>query len=165
MKIDLHIHTSTGSDGALTVEEVFQEAQKREIDVLSITDHDAIHHQGQAIQLARKYGIIYITGMELNVTFEYRHKSVSLDFLSYGYDYENQALRFKQTDKHLIVYFSAPYSYGEDVTFTVKYHGKDPKHGLFFDEESSTNPRMVSTVSWPDLVTTGFHATISLMTR
>ena len=81
MKIDLHIHTSTGSDGALTVEEVFQEAQKREIDVLSITDHDAIHHQGQAIQLARKYGIIYITGMELNVTFEYRHKSVSLDFL------------------------------------------------------------------------------------
>ena len=26
MKIDLHIHTSTGSDGALTIEEVFAEA-------------------------------------------------------------------------------------------------------------------------------------------
>jgi len=26
MKIDLHIHTKTGSDGNLSVEEVFQEA-------------------------------------------------------------------------------------------------------------------------------------------
>jgi predicted metal-dependent phosphoesterase TrpH len=95
MKIDLHIHTSTGSDGALTIEEVFAEAKKRNIDFLSITDHDAIDHQGRAVELADKYQITYITGVELNVTFPYAGKSVSLDFLGYGYDYMNPALREK----------------------------------------------------------------------
>ncbi len=95
MKIDLHVHTSTGSDGALTLEEVLAEAKKRHIDLLSITDHDAIGHQGHAVALAAKYGISYITGVELNVTFQHAGRSVSLDFLGYGYDYANPALRDK----------------------------------------------------------------------
>jgi predicted metal-dependent phosphoesterase TrpH len=95
MKIDLHIHTSTGSDGALTIEEVFAEAKKRNIDFLSITDHDAIDQQGRAIELAHKHEITYITGVELNVTFPCRGKSVSLDFLGYGYNYLNPALKKK----------------------------------------------------------------------
>ena len=65
-------------------------------------------------------------------------------------DSQNQRLRFKQTDKYLIVYFPKAYSYGEILTFTVKYHAKDPKYGLFFDDERPTNPKMVSTVSWPE---------------
>ncbi len=95
MKIDLHIHTSTGSDGALTLEEVFAEAKKRNIDLLSITDHDAIGHQRQAVKLAEKHEIAYITGVELNVTFPYAGKSISLDFLGYAYDYGNPALKDK----------------------------------------------------------------------
>jgi 3',5'-nucleoside bisphosphate phosphatase len=95
VKIDLHIHTKTGSDGALSIEEVFLEAQKRKIEFLSITDHDSIEHQGKAIQLAAKHGIYYVTGVELNVTFPYQGKAVSLDFLGYGYDRENPALKEK----------------------------------------------------------------------
>jgi predicted metal-dependent phosphoesterase TrpH len=95
MKIDLHIHTKTGSDGALSIEEVFREASKRQIDFMSITDHDSIEHQGEAIKLAERYGIKYITGVELNVTFPYLGKAVSLDFLGYGYDYKNTALNEK----------------------------------------------------------------------
>jgi predicted metal-dependent phosphoesterase TrpH len=95
MKIDLHIHTKTGSDGALTIEEVFREAKKRGIDFLSITDHDAIEHQGKAVKLAAVYQLRYITGVELNVTFPYQDKAVSLDFLGYGYDYKNNALNEK----------------------------------------------------------------------
>jgi predicted metal-dependent phosphoesterase TrpH len=95
VKIDLHIHTETGSDGALTMEEVFLEAKKRKIDFISITDHDSIEHQGKAIALARQYGIRYITGVELNVTFPYAGKAVSLDFLGYGYDHTNRALNEK----------------------------------------------------------------------
>ncbi len=63
---------------------------------------------------------------------------------------ENMPLQFTQTDKLIIVHLSKAYEYGETVTFTVKYHATDPKVGLFFDEESPTNPIMVSTVSWPD---------------
>jgi len=63
---------------------------------------------------------------------------------------QNLPLKFEQTDKHLIVHLSRAYSYGQTVTFTVKYHAKDPKRGLFFDEERPANPTMVSTVSWPE---------------
>jgi hypothetical protein len=97
MKIDLHIHTKTGSDGNLSIEEVFQEAKNRKIDLLSITDHDSIDCQERAIALAREYGISYITGVELNVTFRHPagNKAISLDFLGYGYDINNQELKNK----------------------------------------------------------------------
>ena len=97
MKIDLHIHTKTGSDGNLPIEEVFQEAKNRNIDLMSITDHDSIACQKRAIALARKHGISYMTGVELNVTFHYPggNKDVSLDFLGYGYDVGNQELSNK----------------------------------------------------------------------
>jgi predicted metal-dependent phosphoesterase TrpH len=93
MKIDLHIHTKTGSDGAMTVEDVFREAKRRNISFMSITDHDSIDAQQKAIALARDYGIRYITGIELNVTFSPgQGKALSLDFLGYGYDINNRAL-------------------------------------------------------------------------
>ncbi len=95
MKIDLHIHTKTGSDGNLSVDEVFREAKKRKLDLISITDHDSIDAQERAIALAREYGISYITGVELNVTFQYNSRSVSLDFLGYQYDIKDQQLKDK----------------------------------------------------------------------
>jgi len=96
MKIDLHIHTKSCSDGNLSVEEVFQEAKRRNIDLMSTTDHDSIDCQERAIALAGRYGISYITGVELNVTFRYPgSKPVSLDFLGYQYDIGNQELKDK----------------------------------------------------------------------
>jgi predicted metal-dependent phosphoesterase TrpH len=96
MKIDLHIHTSTGSDGNLSVEEVFKEASQRNLDLISITDHDSIEAQERAIALAKDYGIAYITGVELNVTFNYPgSKPVSLDFLGYRFDINNHTLNNK----------------------------------------------------------------------
>lgn len=95
MKIDLHIHTKTGSDGNLSVEEVFREAKKREIGLMSITDHDSVDSQERAMALAKEYGITYISGVELNVTFQYVNKSISLDFLGYQYDIGNQELKTK----------------------------------------------------------------------
>jgi predicted metal-dependent phosphoesterase TrpH len=96
MKIDMHIHTSSCSDGALSVEEVFREASQRGLGLMSVTDHDSIDCQERAIALAREHGIAYVTGVELNVTFSYPGvKPVSLDFLGYRYDINNQRLRDK----------------------------------------------------------------------
>ena len=95
MKIDLHIHTKTGSDGNLPVEDVSKEAKKRNLDLMSITDHDSTDGQERAIALAKEHDIAYIPGVELNVTFQYLDKSVSLDFLGYQYDINNQALKNK----------------------------------------------------------------------
>jgi predicted metal-dependent phosphoesterase TrpH len=101
MKIDLHVHTRTGSDGNWPIEDVFREARRRNIELFSITDHDSIEAQARATVLARDYGIPYVTGIELNVTFEYpgsdgkSGKSHSLDFLGYQYDIENKELKSK----------------------------------------------------------------------
>jgi predicted metal-dependent phosphoesterase TrpH len=98
MKIDLHIHTKTCSDGNLHIEEVLREAKKKNIDLMSTTDHDSIDGQERAIALAKEYGITYITGVELNITFQYPPepgRSISLDFLGYRYDIGNQELKSK----------------------------------------------------------------------
>ncbi|OGO03424.1 MAG: hypothetical protein A2Y91_00190 [Chloroflexi bacterium RBG_13_54_8] len=99
MKIDLHIHTKTGSDGNLPIEDVFWEAKNRDIHLMSVTDHDSTECQDTAIALAEEYGISYITGIELNVTFQHTDshgtRSLSLDFLGYGYDSHNEELGAK----------------------------------------------------------------------
>jgi predicted metal-dependent phosphoesterase TrpH len=97
MKIDLHVHTKC-SDGNLHVDEVIREAGKRNIDLLSLTDHDSVECQDEAIALAQKYEINYITGVELNITFPHPDKTgktISLDFLGYGYDVGNSELKNK----------------------------------------------------------------------
>jgi predicted metal-dependent phosphoesterase TrpH len=99
MTIDLHIHSKNCSDGNLTVEEIIKEAKKRNIELMSITDHDCVDCQQQAMALAKKNGIRYISGVELNVTFSHPKyhagKSISLDFLGYQYDVNNRELKAK----------------------------------------------------------------------
>jgi hypothetical protein len=83
----------------LTVEEIVREAKIRNIGLMSITDHDSIGCQEKAMALARKNGIHYVSGVELNVTFlhpEYHEgKSTSLDFLGYQFDVKNKELKDK----------------------------------------------------------------------
>lgn len=97
MKIDLHIHTSTGSDGNLSIKDVFKEAARRGIDFISITDHDSIECQERALALAGEHGMCYITGVELNVTFRCpeQDRDFSLDFLGYGFDIGDRELQDK----------------------------------------------------------------------
>ena len=96
MKIDLHIHSKNGSDGNWTLDQIFAEASRRNIRFMSITDHDAIHCQDEAIALADRYGIAYIPGVELSVTFAhpaYRDgKGVELHLLGYEFDIHNEPL-------------------------------------------------------------------------
>lgn len=98
MKIDLHIH-SKASDGKLSVAEIFREAKNRRIGFLSISDHDNISCQSQAMLQAQQRGIRYITGVELNVTFSDPHyqngKAFALDFLGYQFDPYDKALTSK----------------------------------------------------------------------
>jgi predicted metal-dependent phosphoesterase TrpH len=99
MLIDLHIHSKSCSDGNLTVEEIVREASVRNIGLMSITDHDSIDCQEKAMTLAKKNGIRYVSGVELNVTFSHPRycegRSISLDLLGYLFDTKNKDLRNK----------------------------------------------------------------------
>ena len=98
MKIDLHIH-SRCSDGRLTLNAIFKEAVKKGLSLISITDHDSIDCQVDARMMADRYGISYLYGLELNVSFSptgYKDmKPVSLDFLAYQYDIHSKSLVIK----------------------------------------------------------------------
>lgn len=99
MKIDLHVHSKDCSDGKMGIEKIFLEAKGRNIKLLSITDHDSIDCQQEAMALANNYDIRYISGVEINVTFAHprynKGKFISLDFLGYQFDINNQALKDK----------------------------------------------------------------------
>jgi len=99
--IDLHIHSKTCSDGNLSIKEIIEEAKVRNIELMSITDHDKIDCQNQAKTLAEKNGIHYIYGVELNITFSHSKfhngKPVSLDLLGYQFNVNNKALKNKLT--------------------------------------------------------------------
>lgn len=102
MKIDLHVHSKNGSDGKWPLEQIFAEAKRRRISLISITDHDSLRGQDEANRLAGTLGIKYLTGVELNVTFTHPYftkgKDASLDFLGYAFDVNNVALMNKLHD-------------------------------------------------------------------
>ena len=99
MKIDLHIHSKDCSDGKMYLSDIFSEADRRQIKVISIADHDSIDCQEPAKVLAARYGMYYITGVELSISFSHPQfrgaKPVALDVLGYQYDIHNKSLQKK----------------------------------------------------------------------
>lgn len=87
MFADLHIHT-VFSDGLFTPEEVFAKAKKSGLAGISITDHDTIEGNYGSAQLAEKYNIEFVTGIELSCFDSQREYHI----LGYGLDINNEAL-------------------------------------------------------------------------
>ena len=96
MNIDLHIHSRDCSDGKMTLPEIFKNASRIGLKLVSITDHDAVECQASAMELAREFGILYISGIELNISFSHPRyanaKAKSLDILGYQYNIENEGI-------------------------------------------------------------------------
>ena len=62
---DLHIHTIYSYDGTATIPAVLQRAQQAGLDLVAITDHDQIRGAWEAEQLAPKFGLQVLPGMEI----------------------------------------------------------------------------------------------------
>ena len=82
-KLDLHMHT-TVSDGTDTPEKLLSIIESSEIDVFSITDHDAVKGCRRIPALLKKNGPRFITGVE----FSCRDDGGKYHILGYGYDTE-----------------------------------------------------------------------------
>lgn len=64
---DLHIHTTYSWDGTCTVSAVLkQTADRTNLDVIAITDHDEVQGALEATELAPSYGIHVIPGSEVS---------------------------------------------------------------------------------------------------
>ena len=66
--IDLHVHT-TASDGQYTPSQIIEKASDKNIGVIAITDHDTIAGIDEGAAAARKHGITFVPGTELNINF------------------------------------------------------------------------------------------------
>ncbi len=81
--IDLHTHT-TYSDGTFSVKEVLTEAEKTEVTMLSITDHDKV----QAYIEMKEFDVKdYYTGkIMVGAEFSVAHEGKRMELLGYGFD-------------------------------------------------------------------------------
>lgn len=69
MKVDLHSH-STCSDGLLSPAALVERAVLRGVDMLALTDHDALAGLAAARESALQWGLRLIDGVEISVQWE-----------------------------------------------------------------------------------------------
>ena len=69
MEVDMHIHTLE-SDGTYTPEEIIVRAMKNRVVALAITDHDTVAGIKQGKEIAKKYGVEFIEGIEVSCNEE-----------------------------------------------------------------------------------------------
>lgn len=88
MKVDLHCHT-TASDGTLTPKELLDLAQKQELQMLAITDHDTTAGYEEAKDLMQDYDFKLISGVEISVMWQNR----TIHLVGLNVDVEHQGLQ------------------------------------------------------------------------
>lgn len=88
MYADLHIH-STASDGTLMPEEIVELALKKNLSVISLTDHDTTDGIVRALNSARGTNLEVIPGVEINTDWE----DTEVHILGYYIDYHSQQLQ------------------------------------------------------------------------
>ncbi|WP_062518644.1 PHP domain-containing protein [Demequina silvatica] len=65
MRIDLHTHSNV-SDGTGTPAQVMREAAEAGLDVVALTDHDAVDGWGEAAAEAERLGLSFVPGIEVS---------------------------------------------------------------------------------------------------
>ena len=79
---------------------------------------------------------------------------------------DGQPLKFDQTARELAVHLPRPLKFGEELSFTCFYHGRDPKIGLrFMRRNRRTIPGSCSRIPCPKTSTTGSPASTTRTTR
>lgn len=81
-RFDLHIHTNH-SDGIYSPQSIVEKANKANIEVIAITDHDTISGCEEAKLSGIKHGITVIPGVELSTTYQNK----PIDILGYNFSF------------------------------------------------------------------------------
>jgi len=93
---DLHMHSNYSDDGEFTPAELVRKCKDAGITTMSITDHNSAGGNEQAKQEAEKLQVNFITGIELDCTFD----GVNLHLL--GYQINDKSSDFKTLFKNIL---------------------------------------------------------------
>lgn len=83
--VDLHIH-SKYSDGTDSIEDICQKAVENNVKIIAVTDHNGLAGTRKALEIAAKYGLEAIQGVEIDSTYEGRRCHI----LGYGFNVNNE---------------------------------------------------------------------------
>lgn len=81
--IDLHMHSRYSDDGEYTPTELVQQCARAGVHMMSVTDHNCAKANEEAQKAAEKNGIRYLTGIEIDCTYE----NINFHVLGYGIDF------------------------------------------------------------------------------
>jgi len=65
LSAELHCHSALSHDGRDPVERILEQAAAVGLDVLAVTDHDAIDASLEAVERAPEYGLIGVPALEV----------------------------------------------------------------------------------------------------
>lgn len=88
--IDLHVHTDFSEGGFGRPEEAVRKAAQLGLRAISLTEHDNLGSIPAAAEAAAKFGIEYVTGVE--ITTHNRRRAFCYHLLAYMFDPEHPAL-------------------------------------------------------------------------
>lgn len=162
--IDLHMHT-TYSDGSYTVKEILEEAEKRKLDVISITDHDSVdaHNELKTLNVNDYYSGKVITGCEFKCVFsEYK---IPIEILGYGFniqpikEYLDETTNMNAQEKYLEHLKSIGGNIGlifnKDISL---YRNKNEYASAVFERELSNNSENIKILEKNNVhITTNFY--------
>ena len=94
-KIDLHIHTKFSADGTYEPEQIVEMAAAKNMDLISITDHNSVSAVKCAMKAAEKTSVRVVPGVELDCVFE----GINLHMTAYGIDVED--VRYAKHEKYV----------------------------------------------------------------
>ncbi len=91
--IDLHMHSNYSDDGEFTPVELVEQCAAQGVDLMSITDHNCAKANKEAKAAAKEKGIRYISGIEIDCTYE------GANFHVLGYGIDDTSLDFIQAEE------------------------------------------------------------------
>lgn len=86
MLVDLHMH-SYYSDGTMSPREIVEDAKKRNVQLIAITDHNVLDSYTELKEAAEEFGINVIRGVEIDARFE----DIVVHILAYNFQ-DNEKL-------------------------------------------------------------------------
>lgn len=81
MLTDLHMH-SYYSDGTMSPREIVEDAKKRNVQLIAITDHNVLDSYTELKEVAEEFGIKVIRGVEIDARFE----DIVVHILAYNFE-------------------------------------------------------------------------------
>lgn len=127
--IDLHMHT-TYSDGTDSLVEILNNANKKELKVISITDHDNVdvYKELDNLNIERYYNGRIIVGCEFTTSFNNR----LIEILGYGFDY-------KKVDEYLNEFYTNEFIISSRITLYNRLVNILKEYNLKYDNDVIEN--------------------------